>query len=63
VDGRRVKTVRGRNVRRVTVARPDAARFRVKVVTHTTAGLKVMSTRRYDGCRKTRPRTRTVRTR
>lgn len=61
VDGRRVKTVRGRNIRAVAIGRPKQSRFKVKVITRTTRGLTTTSTRSYDGCKKTRPRTRTVR--
>ena len=61
VDGKRVKTVRGRSIRTVAIGRPARARFTVKVITRTTRGLTTTSTRRYDGCKKTRPKTRTVR--
>jgi hypothetical protein len=61
VDGRRVKTVRGKAIRSVEIARPDRSRFTVKVITRTTRGLTTTSTRRYDGCAKSRPSTRTVR--
>ncbi len=61
VDGKRVKTVRGRNIRSVAIGRPTRSRFTVKVITRTTRGLTTTSTRRYDGCKKTRPKTRTVR--
>jgi triacylglycerol esterase/lipase EstA (alpha/beta hydrolase family) len=63
VDGTRVKTVRGKRIRSVSVRRPTRRRFRVKVITRTTRGLTTTSTRTYDGCRKTRPKTRTVRSR
>lgn len=61
VDGKRAKTVRGKSIRSVAIARPAQSRFTVKVITRTTRGLTTTSTRRYDGCTKTRPQTRTVR--
>lgn len=61
VDGKRVRTVRGRNIRSVAIGRPERSRFTVKVITRTSRGLTTTSTRRYDGCKKTPPRTRTVR--
>lgn len=61
VDGKRVKTVRGKRIRSVSIGRPDRSRFKVKLVTRTTRGLTTTSTRSYDGCRKTPPKTRTVR--
>lgn len=61
VDGKRVKTVRGKRIRSVAIGRPARSRFTVKVITRTTRRLTTTSTRSYDGCRKTRPKTRTVR--
>jgi hypothetical protein len=61
VDGKRVKTLRGKNIRLVAIGRPARSRFTVKVITRTTRGLTTTSTRRYDGCSKTQPKTRTVR--
>ncbi|MDQ3933114.1 MAG: hypothetical protein M3340_00605 [Actinomycetota bacterium] len=61
VDGERVKALRGQNIRSVAIDRPARSQFTVKVITRTTRGLTTTSTRRYDGCKKTRPRTRTVR--
>ncbi|HEX8742011.1 MAG TPA: hypothetical protein VF712_02650 [Thermoleophilaceae bacterium] len=61
VDGKRVRTVRGKQIRSVSIARPAKARFTVKVITRTTRRLTTTSTRSYEGCRKTAPKTRTVR--
>jgi alpha-glucosidase len=58
VNGRRVKVVRGRRVRRVTLRRLPRGRFTVRIVAHWASGPRTVSVRRYVGCRKTAPRTR-----
>jgi triacylglycerol esterase/lipase EstA (alpha/beta hydrolase family) len=61
VDGKRVKTVRGKRIRSVAIKRPRRTRFTVKIVTRTSHGVRTTSTRRYNGCKKTPPKTRTER--
>jgi hypothetical protein len=58
VNRKRVKTVRGRRVTRLTIRRLPRGRFKVRIVTTTNRGKKRISTRRYRGCTKTRPTTR-----
>jgi hypothetical protein len=59
VNGKRRVVRRGRNVRRVTIARLPSGtkRFRVRIVLTFSNGAKRTSTRVYRGCGKTKPRT------
>ncbi|HEX8074381.1 MAG TPA: cellulase family glycosylhydrolase, partial [Thermoleophilaceae bacterium] len=60
VDGRRVARRRGRDVRTLVVRHlPRGRRFKLRVVSVTSRGDRIVSVRTYRGCRKTRPRTRT----
>ena len=61
VNGKRVKRVRGRRVTRVTLKRLPQRTFRVRIVATTNRGSKTVSTRRYRGCKKGRPKTRVQR--
>ncbi|MGI8558676.1 MAG: lipase family alpha/beta hydrolase [Solirubrobacteraceae bacterium] len=61
VNRRRVLARRGRRITRVSIARPAAARYTLRVVDFTARGLRVTTTRRYAGCSKTRPRVRVKR--
>jgi hypothetical protein len=54
VNGERKLLRRGRNIRRVTLARLPRTRFVVKVVSTLSTGAVRVSTRRYRGCRKGR---------
>jgi beta-glucosidase len=58
LDGRRVKTARGRRVTRVTIAAPGRANFTVRIVAFTVKHKRVTSVRRYHLCGKGAPRTR-----
>src|SRR4051812_6574293 len=55
VNGRRVKVVRGRRVRRVVLRRLPRGRFTVRIVARWSSGRRTISVRRYVGCRKGRP--------
>jgi poly(3-hydroxybutyrate) depolymerase len=60
VNGRRVlrKVARRRGVRSVTIRGLPEGRFSLRVVAVWSNGHQTISTRRYDGCRKGRPKTR-----
>ena len=57
VNGKRVKTVRGRRVTRLTLKRLPRRTFTVRIVATTNRGSRTVSKRRYSGCKKSRPRT------
>jgi hypothetical protein len=57
VNGKRRVVRRGRNIKRLTLARPPKGRFTVRIVTTFSNGAKRASTRTYRGCAKSRPRT------
>jgi alpha-glucosidase (family GH31 glycosyl hydrolase) len=57
VDGHRVRTVRGRRVRHVSIVAPRRASFTVRIVAHTVRHTSDTSVRRFRGCAKTRPHT------
>jgi dienelactone hydrolase len=64
VNGKRRVHRRGGRIRSVSIAPlPARGRFVVRIVTTTDRGVRVISTRTYRNCRKSRPRTRTVRVR
>jgi endoglycosylceramidase len=59
VDGRRVAERRGHRVTSLVVRHlPRGKRFRLRVVSITSRGDRIVSVRTYRGCRKSRPRTR-----
>jgi hypothetical protein len=58
VNGKRVKRVRGRNIRRITLKRLPRRKFTVRIVSTQNTGSKLISVRKYKGCRKGKPRTR-----
>jgi len=58
VNGKRVKRVRGRRVTSVTLKRLPQGAFTVRIVATTSRGSRTVSTRRYRGCKKSKPRTR-----
>jgi hypothetical protein len=58
VNGKLEVTRRGRNIRRVTLRRLPRGRFKVRIVAVHSNGSRLVSTRTYRGCKKSRPRTR-----
>jgi hypothetical protein len=58
VNGKRILRKRARNIRRVAVRRLPRGRFTLRIVATQSSGAKLISTRRYHGCRKGRPTTR-----
>jgi hypothetical protein len=61
VNGRRTLVRRGRDLRRLSVELPATGRLTVRIVAWHSSGARVISTRTYDGCTKSRPVTRVVR--
>jgi hypothetical protein len=57
VNGRKRLSSRGRDIKRVSIARLPRKRFVVRIVTTSSTGAKLVSTRVYHGCKKTRPHT------
>jgi beta-glucosidase len=57
VNGRKRLSLRGHDLKRVSIARLPRKRFVVRIVTTSSTGAKLVSTRVYHGCKKTRPRT------
>ena len=57
VNGKRVKTVRGRRITRLTLKRLPRRTFTVRIVATTNRGSRTVSKRRYSGCKKSKPRT------
>jgi hypothetical protein len=57
VNGRRKLALRGHDIKRVSIARLPRKRFVVKIVTTSSTGAQLISTRVYHGCKKTRPHT------
>ena len=55
VNGRRVKRLRGHRITRVTLRRLPHGVFKVKIVSVTSRGARIVSVRTYRGCRKGRP--------
>src|SRR3954449_3311129 len=56
IDGKLVKRVHGRRVKRVTLKPPKGkVNFTVRIVSFTSAGKRIVSVRKYRGCSKTRP--------
>jgi hypothetical protein len=58
VNGKRRLRRHGRDIRRITLARLPRGRFTVRIVATQSTGSRLISTRRYTGCRKSRPTTR-----
>jgi hypothetical protein len=58
VNGKRKLVKKGRNVTRVSIARLPKKRFVVRIVATQNTGAQIISTRVYDGCKKSRPSTR-----
>jgi uncharacterized protein len=61
VNGKRRLVRRGRDVRRIALTRMKrTGKLRIRIVSTHNTGSKVVSTRSWDGCRKTRPRVRAI---
>jgi hypothetical protein len=58
VNGKRRLSLRGKDIRRVTLTRLPQTKFVVKVVATQNTGSRLISTRTYTGCKKSRPHTR-----
>jgi ABC-2 type transport system ATP-binding protein len=61
VNGKRVKTVRGRRITKFSIKRLPIGVFQVKIVAFTTKHTRTISVRTYRGCKKGKPRTHVVR--
>jgi uncharacterized protein len=57
VNGRKVKTVRGKRVTRLILSKLPKGNFTVRIVAAHSSGKKTISVRRYRGCNKGRPST------
>jgi putative CocE/NonD family hydrolase len=61
VDGKRRLNRRGRDIRRIALTRMKrTGKLRVRIVATHNTGSKVVSTRSWDGCKKTRPSVRLI---
>jgi hypothetical protein len=58
VNGHRKLRRRGRDIKRITLRRLPRKKFTVRIVSTQSTGSKLISTRRYKGCKKGRPSTR-----
>ncbi|MGZ6697264.1 MAG: hypothetical protein ACXVFL_16700, partial [Solirubrobacteraceae bacterium] len=58
VNGRRRLVRKGRSLKRLTLRRLPRKRFRVTIVNYQSTGSKLVSTRTYHGCTKSRPHSR-----
>jgi hypothetical protein len=58
VNGKRKLSRRGHDIKRVTIARLPRKRFVVRIVSTSSTGAQLISTRVYHGCKKSRPHTR-----
>src|SRR4051812_39236688 len=58
VNGKRRVVRRGRDLKRVSIKRLPKRRFVVRIVSTWNTGSQLISTRVYNGCKKSRPRTR-----
>jgi hypothetical protein len=54
---RRIRDVRGRNIRSVTVPRRHRGGFKIVVIAHTARGGRIVTRRTYGACTKTHPTT------
>jgi hypothetical protein len=57
-NGKRLKTVKGRNLTTVTIDALPQETFTVKITSVQKSGSKLVSTRTYTGCEKGKPTTR-----
>jgi hypothetical protein len=61
-SGRKVlRRARGHSLRNVTVKRPKGKRFTITITTTFSNGVKIRSTRTYDGCKRGKVRSKIVR--
>lgn len=58
VNGKKTKTVKGRNLKTVSVARLPQGVFTVRIVATQSSGSKIISQRTYGACEKSKPRLR-----
>jgi hypothetical protein len=58
VNDKKKLSLRGKDIKRVTIARLPRRRFVVRIVSTSSTGARLTSTRVYHGCKKTRPTTR-----
>jgi hypothetical protein len=63
VNGKRVLVRKARDLRELTLDLPATGKLNVRIVATHTSGARVISTRTYEGCTKTPPKTRVVRPR
>jgi uncharacterized protein len=62
LDGKQTLSSGGTDVKRVTFSQlPRTGKMRIKIVATHNTGSKVVSTRSWDGCKKTKPRVRLIR--
>jgi predicted acyl esterase len=57
INGKKTKTVRGKRVTRLVVARLPKGKFTLKIVAQHSSGKRTISVRRYKGCHKGKPST------
>ena len=58
VNGKRLRTRRGHDIGRIRISRLPKGKFVVRIVAVHADGTRVITTRTYRGCKKTKPRTR-----
>ncbi len=61
VNGKKAKTRRGRNIKKISIKALANQVGRVKIVSYHSNGARIVSTRSYRGCSKTKPKQRGVR--
>jgi hypothetical protein len=59
-NGKRVLLQRGRDLRRIELSLKRTGSLKIRIVATHNTGSKVVSTRRWDGCRKSKPKVRRV---
>jgi hypothetical protein len=55
INGKRVRTYRGKRIKRVKIPNAGGGKQRVKIVLVSARGKRYTSVRTYKGCKKTRP--------
>jgi hypothetical protein len=56
INGKRVKTYKGKSLKRVVIPPAGNGRHTVKIVLVTSTGKRLKSVRTYNGCKKSKPR-------
>jgi len=59
-NGKRIKARTGRDVKSITINTLPQGTFTIRIVSTQSSGSKLISTRRYNGCEKGKPKTRAV---